>query len=194
MPAGEGSIYLGWRLLAEDPKDVAFNVYRHTENTSQIKLNESPLTTTTDFVDERPVAGRVNRYAIAAVVDGRELARSESVAAEVANDPQHHLTIKLDGEHTFSKCGLADLDGDGSFDFVIKQPGGNVDPYEKYWKPSPATFKIEAYLADGSFLWRHDLGWAIEHGIWYSPMIVHDLDGDGKAEVCLKAGQGDRRG
>jgi rhamnogalacturonan endolyase len=37
------------------------------------------------------------------------------------------------------------------------------------------------------------LGWAIERGIWYSPMIVYDLDGDGRAEVCLKAGEGDPR-
>jgi len=193
MSAGEGRVYLGWRLLNEDAKSVGFNVYRQTEGGSPIKLNDSPLTTTTDFIDERPVAGRENQYTVVAVLDGKELDRSEAVAATAASKPQHHLTIKLAGDHTFSKCGLADLDGDGSFDFVIKQPGGNIDPYEKYWKPSSATFKVEAYLADGTFLWRHDLGWGIEHGIWYSPMIVYDLDGDGKAEVCLKAGPDDRR-
>ena len=84
-------------------------------------------------------------------------------------------------------------DGDGVYDYVIKQPNGNVDPYIKYWKPSPETYKIEAYLADGTFLWRHDMGWSIERGIWYSPYVVYDLDGDGKAEVCLKAGEGDPR-
>ncbi len=193
MPAGDGKIYLGWRLLSEDPASVAFDVYRQTDGGEPVKLNNSPLTATTDFIDERPVAGRENRYSVAAVVDGQQRERSQAVTASVAAEAQPYMSMKLDGDYTFSKCGLADLNGDGSFDFVIKRPGGNIDPYEKYWKPSTETFKIEAYLADGTFLWRYDLGWGIEHGIWYSPMIVHDLDGDGRAEVCLKAGQGDRR-
>ncbi len=111
-------------------------------------------------------------------------------AAETASD---YLSIPLRGDYTFQKCGIADLDGDGAYDFVIKQPNANVDPYEKYWKPSPETYKIEAYRSDGKFLWSYDLGWAIEQGIWYSPMVVHDLDGDGRAEVCLKAGEQDPR-
>jgi rhamnogalacturonan endolyase len=36
-------------------------------------------------------------------------------------------------------------------------------------------------------MWRIDLGWNINHGIWFSPMVVRDLDGDGKAEVCLRS-------
>ena len=104
-----------------------------------------------------------------------------------------YVSIKLDGDHTFQKAGIADLDGDGRYDFVIKQPNGNVDPYVNYWKPSPETFKLEAYSGDGTFLWRHDLGWSIERGIWYSPYVVYDLDGDGKAEVALKTGEGDPR-
>jgi ABC-type sugar transport system ATPase subunit len=91
------------------------------------------------------------------------------------------------------QVGIADLDGDGCYDFVIKQPRDNIDPYEKYWKPSPNTYKLEAYRHDGRFLWRHDLGWAIEQGIWYSPYVVYDLDGDGRAEVAVKTGQGDPR-
>ncbi|GAH32871.1 unnamed protein product, partial [marine sediment metagenome] len=103
------------------------------------------------------------------------------------------VSVKLEGEHTFQKVGIADLNGDGAYDFVIKQPNANIDPYVKYWKPSPETYKVEAYLSDGTLLWRKDLGWAIEQGIWYSPMVVYDLDGDGKAEVALKTGEGDPR-
>jgi hypothetical protein len=42
-------------------------------------------------------------------------------------------------------------------------------------------------------MWRYDMGWSIEEGIWYSPYVVYDLDGDGKAEVYTKAGEGDPR-
>jgi len=58
----------------------------------------------------------------------------------------------------------------------------------------PGTLQAEAYDHAGRFLWRHDMGWAIETGIWYSPILVYDLDSDGKAEVYCKAGDpGDPR-
>ena len=64
---------------------------------------------------------------------------------------------------------------------------------EAYWKRSTDTYKLEAYRSDGTFPWRYDLGWAIECGIWYSPYVVFDFDGDGRAEVAVKTGEGDLR-
>jgi rhamnogalacturonan endolyase len=64
-----------------------------------------------------------------------------------------------------------------------------VDPGRA--QKSPHTFKVEGYKRDGTFLWRNDLGWSIELGTWYSPMIVFDFNGDGKAEVALKTAEGD---
>ena len=102
-----------------------------------------------------------------------------------------YLTIELDGDHDFQKVGIGDLNGDGRLDYVIKQPDFNVDPsILGSWKPSREPYKLEAYDHDGTFLWRHDLGWAIEEGVWYSPYTVYDLDGDGKAEVALKGSDG----
>ncbi len=193
LPRGDGSVYVGWRLLKDDPKDAAFEVYRRTGSASAQKLTETPVSKTTDFVDKDPPAGVASQYAIVPVVGGKAGQASKAVAAAPAGKERGYVSIKLDGDHTFQKCGIADLDGDGAYDYVIKQPNSNIDPYEKYWNRSPESYKIEAYLADGTFLWRYDMGWAIERGIWYSPMLVYDLDGDGKAEVCLKAGEGDPR-
>src|SRR5690606_13287879 len=53
------------------------------------------------------------------------------------------------------------------------------------------TYKIEAYLHDGTYLWTKDLGLGIEQGVWYSPFIVYDYNGDGKAEVALKTAADD---
>jgi hypothetical protein len=193
LPAGDHRIYIGWRLLRDDPEDVAFNVYRRNGASTIEKLNDAPITKTTDFVDDDPIRGRANEYTVASVVDGQEVECSLLVSCTPGGELRSYRSLKLDGEYTFQKCGIADLNGDGEYDFVIKQPNSNIDPYEKYWKPSPDTYKVEAYLADGTFLWRYDMGWAIERGIWYSPMVTCDLDGDGKAEVCLKAGEGDPR-
>ncbi len=121
------------------------------------------------------------------------VAASHEARATPGEAAPPYVAIRLDGDHTFQKAGIADLDADGRYDYVIKQPSGNVDPYIHYWKPSPETYKLEAYTADGTFLWRHDLGWSIERGIWYSPYVVYDLDGDGRAEVAVKTGEGDPR-
>jgi rhamnogalacturonan endolyase len=37
------------------------------------------------------------------------------------------------------------------------------------------------------------MGWSIETGIWYSPYLVYDLDGDARAEVYTKYIEGDQR-
>ena len=64
-------------------------------------------------------------------------------------------------------------------------PSGNIDPGRRV--PSKDTYKIDGYNGrTGAFLWRIELGWNVNHGIWFSPMVVRDLDGDGKAEVCLR--------
>lgn len=192
MAVAGNKVYLGWRLLDSDPKDVAFNVYRRSGSGKSVMLNREPITKTTDFTDEQPPSGE-QQYFVRTAVGGKEGKSSPSVAATPCAEGRAFIRIKLDGDHTFQKAGIADLDGDGRLDFVLKQPNSNVDPYIKYWKRSPGTYKLEAYRHDGKFLWRHDLGPAIEQGIWYSPYLVQDFDGDGKAEVAVKTGEGDPR-
>ena len=194
MPLDGGRVYLGWRLLAGDPEGVAFNVYRTRGRALPEKLNAEPLTKTTDFTDGTPPDGAERTYSVRPVVGGREEAPSETVTVGPNAEAKPYVSIKLQGDHTFQKVGLGDLNGDGKLDYVLKQPQDNIDPYESYWQPSPDTYKLEAYLNDGTFLWRYDMGWAIERGIWYSPYLVYDLDGDGKAEVAVKSGEGDPRG
>ncbi len=187
-------IYVSWRLLADDPADVAFDVYRRVGDGDLAKLTDGPIARTCDFIDDRPIPGVANTYAVRPVTDDGEGDLCPPATATPSEQGRPFLSIPLQGDYDFQKVGIADLDGDGRYDFVIKQPNANVDPYETYWYASPDTYTLEAYLADGTFLWRKDLGWGIERGIWYSPMIVYDLDGDGGAEVAVKTGpDGDPR-
>jgi rhamnogalacturonan endolyase len=185
-----GKVYLSWRLLESDPAAVTFNVYRRT-GADVVKLNAAPVATTTDFLDAQAPSAK-SCYFVRAVVVGREQAASAPTGlGETGKDG--YVALKLQGPYTFQKIALTDLDGDGRLDYVIKQPQDNIDPYENYWKRSPDTYKLEAYRHDGKFMWRYDLGWAIERGIWYSPYVVADLDGDGRGEVAVKTGVGDPR-
>ena len=191
LPRGGGKVYLGWRLLEGDPPDAAFNVYRAAGGGAPQKLNAEPIRKTTDFVDESAPAGPC-AYVVRAVSRSGEGAPSPAVPVQ-PGAAQDYVGFKLDEGIRFQKVGLADLDGDGRYDFVLKHPDENVDPYEMYWKKSTNTYKIEGRLHDGRRLWVNDLGWPIERGIWYSPVVAADLDGDGKAEVALKTGEGDPR-
>jgi rhamnogalacturonan endolyase len=175
----DGKPYLGWRLLKTDPPNTSFNVYRQPSGGAPVKVNRQPITASTNLVDADAPAG--SRWFVRAVVGGREQAPSETVSL----DASQLRTIKFEGDYAANKVAIADLDGDGVFDYVIKQPGGGLDPGTA--RPSPDTYKLEAYDGKtGKFLWRYDLGWNMNMGVWWTPYIVTDLDGDGKAEVALK--------
>jgi len=192
----DGSLYVGWRWLESDPADVAFHVYRlnGTGDTAQ-RLTTEPIRESTNFVDAKPPQKGEPRYFVRAVTAAGE--GSPSPAAAPAGTPpgESYLAIRLQGDYRTHKVGAGDLDGDGRYELVIQQPDFNTDPYQApgYWKKSPDTYKLEAYSLDGRFLWRHDMGWSIEAGTWYAPYVVYDLDGDGKAEVYCKGGEGDPR-
>ncbi|MBI5768037.1 MAG: silent information regulator protein Sir2 [Verrucomicrobia bacterium] len=190
LRTSDTSVYLGWRLLADDPAGRVFNVYRSTAGGATVKLNDAPMAAGTNFIDATARLDQPNAWWITTValprgqqpVEGAEVARVELPA----NAPvQPYFSIKLkDATTTFQKIAFADLNGDGKLDYIIKQPNAGLDPGTAAF--SPDTYKLEAYLHDGTFLWRYDLGWNMNMGIWWTPFVVADFDGDGKAEVALK--------
>jgi rhamnogalacturonan endolyase len=181
----DGKAYLGWRLLKDDPAGVAFNVYRRTAGGKPVRVNSRPIATSTNLVDMAAPMDQENVWYVRPVAGGRERAPSERVTLVANSPPNQVFSIKLQGAYAANKVAIADLNGDGVFDYVIKQPGGGLDPGSA--RPSPDTYKLEAYDGKtGRFLWRYDLGWNMNMGVWWTPYVVADLNGDGKAEVALK--------
>ncbi len=185
------TVFLSWRIHGSDPADLGFRVSRADSVAGAFQ----PLTdaaqkacsfSATTFV------GRESYFKVEALLDDRVL---DAATVRAPDRVEPFLRIKLPGSHRAQKVGVGDFDGDGRLDYLVKQPDFNTDPYQQpgYWKRSEDTYKLEAYRHDGTFLWRYDMGWAIEEGIWYSPIVVYDLDGDGRSEVYCKAGEGDPR-
>ncbi len=184
--------YLSWRLLPRDSAEAAFDVYRHEGNAPPVKLNPQPLTRTTDYLGPPTPAGA--RYTVRRIGDRGP---DEAAVIATADAGAAYWRVPLAEKVTPSRVAVGDLDGDGRYDYVIKYPGHDIwcwnEAGPNRWERSKDTYKIEAYTADGKRLWRNDLGWAIEQGLWYSPYTVADLNGDGRAEVAVKIGEGDPR-
>jgi rhamnogalacturonan endolyase len=192
------TIYIGWRMLASDSQETAFDLIRIGPGTTRIAIPLGNAGRTTNGIDAQAAVGETYAYELSKKLDPASSVLTGpfgSVQIKVTGKPQTYVRIPLDGDYDFQKIGIADLDGDGQLEYIIKQPNFNTDPYQRpgYWKKSPSTYKLEAYKQDGTLMWRYDMGWAIEAGIWYAPWIVYDVDQDGKAEVYCKAGEGDPR-
>lgn len=187
----EDGAYISWRLLKEDAAGIGFNVFKEAGG-KKVLLNKSPLVQTTDFVDGSWKKG--DKYIIEAVPAG---AGKPGKAVWWETDGKgkafRRFVLPDKADMAFNHVGICDLNGDGDYDFVFKTPSTNVDPASSFWYKSEKPYSLEAFLSDGTHLWSKSMGWAIETGVWYSPYLVYDLNGDGKAEVAMKQGVGDPR-
>jgi hypothetical protein len=182
-----GTVYIGWRLLGTDPSAIAFNVYRDS-----IKVNATPVTTSTNFIDSVTTNGV---YTVRPVLNGVEGAPSEPATVWANNQ----LLISLqkpeggttpDGvayTYTANDCSVGDVDGDGIYEVILK------------WDPTKLNHNsggysgdqiLDCYKLDGTLLWRINLGKNLNAGPHFTQFMVYDFDGDGKAEMICKTADG----
>lgn len=186
-------VYLSWRMLAADHPEVGFNVYRRIAGRTEL-LNRRPVSKTTDYLDATLPAGVVAEYWIEPCYNLESGPACEPVAVvcDTLRQAPRYRSVRLRDNERAGKVALADLNGDGKYDFIVRTPDRNVDPGMP-GDPTGLTYTISAYLHDGTHLWSRDLGPGIEPGIWYSPFVAYDFDGDGRAEVALKTAPADAR-
>lgn len=204
MRTSSTDVYVGWRMLGTDPEDVAFNLYRSTGGGAAVKLNVSPITDSTNFVDTTADLTAENTYFVRPIVYGAEGAPSASFVLSANASVQQYLRIALQRpangftpigeEYNYSPndMSVGDLDGDGEYEYIVK------------WEPSNAKDSsndgytgntyLDAYRLDGTQLWRIDMGVNIRAGAHDTPFIVFDFDGDGKAEIALRTVAGTKDG
>lgn len=59
----------------------------------------------------------------------------------------------------------------------------NIDPWSEAFNYARDTLKMTLLSNSGKRLWHRDMGWGMVPGIWYSPVLSFDLDGDGVDEI-----------
>ena len=184
-PAVDGKgIHLSWRLLATDPEGASFHVYRMADGKQQ-RLTRKAIGKVCDYTDQAPAATQAYYWITVLDAKGRVVDTSDRLEVDKGG-LTNYRTVKLrDPKMRAGKVAVADLNGDGEYDYIVRTPDSNVDPGMP-GNLEGRTYQIEAYLSDGTFLWSRDLGQGIEPGVWYSPFIAYDFNGDGRAEVALK--------
>ncbi len=186
---GDQTVYVGWRMLGTDPDEIAFNVYRTTGAGEPKRLNDEPITRSTDYVDHAADLSQPNSYFVRPVLQGQEQAASASFTLPADAPVRQYLSIPLQTleGHTPNDASAGDLDGDGQYEIVIKQEMRGRDNSQSGFS---GQSKLEAYTLEGDFLWRINLGPNIREGAHYTPWVVYDLDSDGRAEIACKTADG----
>ncbi len=179
---GEGRVFLSWRLLATDPDDTAFHVYRDA-----VRLTAAPQKGTS-FADTADLS-QPTSYTVRPVVGGKELEACTPFrfAANAPARPYLAVPIQTLPSHTPNDASVGDLDGDGEYEIVLKQ---EQQPRDNSQKGRTGETKLEAYTLAGRMLWRINLGRNVREGAHYTQFLVYDLDGDGRAEVLCRTSDG----
>jgi rhamnogalacturonan endolyase len=190
VPNEDGAVFVSWRLLGTDPAGIAFNLYRRTGDAAPTRLNDTPLTETTSFLDPTADTSRSLRYFVRPVVDGEEQARSETFAVRTSGSSLS-VPLRTPDGYTPNDASVGDLDGDEQYEIVLHQVGRSRDNSQTGTTDPPI---IQAYELDGTLLWEINLGINIRAGAHYTPFLVYDLDGNGRAEVAMRTADGSTDG
>jgi len=182
--SGSG-IFVSWRKLATEYYDTEYNLYRNGT-----KVNAEPLTVT-NYQDNNGT--KASKYKVVPVVKGQEQA---ALASEEVTPWDHQYwdipvkpVIGRDGVvatgYSLNDCSVADVDGDGQMEFVVKRRNDNNSLNTSANK---TNFNLhECYKMDGTRLWWIDMGPNLMAGPDEQfDLILYDWDQDGKAEALMR--------
>jgi len=188
VKTGQGN-YIGWRMLGLDTDSIAFNLYR-----DDVKLNAEPLTGSTNYTDTEGTDS--SKYRVTTVENGIE----KPATKEFGVWQEQYLSVPLqkpadaytkDGQpysYYAGDASVGDVDGDGEYEIVLMwSPNNGKDNSQA---GITGIVYMDAYKLDGTRLWRINMGPNIRAGAHYSPFLVYDFDGDGRAELMMKTADG----
>jgi len=182
-----GGVYVGWRMFgfeydATTPANVSYNLYRDGTKVAEVKDS-------TNYLDSAGTAQA--EYSVRPVIAGTEGAPSELVKPWAQNYLRVPLTAPATG-YSANDASTGDLDGDGDYDIVLKWDPDNAKDNSQ--AGVTGNVYLDALSLDGMRKFRIDLGPNIRAGAHYTQFVVHDFDGDGKAEIAVKTAPGTKDG
>lgn len=184
-------VFVSWRLCADEyDKNATFNVYLNDE-----KVNENVIDGATNYLIENADITMDSVVEVKMVLDGIE----EGAGYKTNIWKDNYLDIPInkpmayttpDGktyEYTANDASVADLDGDGEYEIVLKWDCNGKDNAHKGYS---GEVYLDGYKLDGTQLFRISMGKNIRCGAHYTQFMVYDFDGDGKSEIVVKTADG----
>ena len=188
------SVVVSWRYLQTDPIDTEFDIYRNGKRIGHTGAKQS-----TTFTDYYPKQKSAKYEVVPVTASGKGRGCSWTLPQ---NAPVGYIELAIDKPEGFTDVNgnaveyrandatVADLDGDGQLEIVLKwDPSNSKDNSQDGYT---GNVIIDCYTLDGTKLWRIDLGVNIRAGAHYTQFMVYDFDGDGKAEMICKTAPGSK--
>lgn len=189
VPAADGAgMFVSWRLLGTDDDLTTFDLLRDGTRVA------SNLDAKTNYVDKGGTSS--STYQVVTKHCGVAIDTTEAVAAWDKQYLRLALNKPADGinsvdetySYTPNDCSVADVDGDGEYEIVLKwDPTNSKDNSQDGFT---GNVLLDCYELDGTQLWRIDLGRNVRAGAHYTQFLVYDFDGDGKAELICRTAPG----
>ena len=189
------STFVSWRLLATDDDNVTFDLLRDGKTVSggsNLRVTNMNLSGGTDNSQYQVVVKKngMPQDTTKAVTRWTDIYKSLRLDRPASQTDYHYFP---------NDCSVADLDGDGQYELIIKWDPTNAQDNSNSGKTGNVF--LDAYkLVDGEIvngqsancklLWRIDLGQNIRAGAHYTQFLVYDFNGDGRAELICKTAQG----
>ena len=220
IPQGDGRVAVSWRTLRSGKKGEPFDVYRNGVKLNDEPLtsggtffvDSQPLSSGDDVLYEVRGGGLDGSFTLRADApvgylpvkierpEGGKVPTMQNLQPQARRGRGRGWGWRDDGSYTYSAndMSVGDVDGDGQYELFVKWEPSNAhdNAHDGY---TGATI-IDCYKIDNSksdncdLLWRINLGPNIRSGAHYTPFIVYDLDGDGRAELLVKTADGTRDG
>ncbi|WP_279676095.1 hypothetical protein [Aeoliella straminimaris] len=178
MRRASNEIYVGWRLLGNDPADIAFNVYRSSNGGRPSRITTVPITNSTNFVDQSVTTGVQYEYYVQPVVNGLAGDYSERYIVPANQPAQQFIEVPLqipdpvqtsDGvwhNYTANDASVGDLDGDGDYEWA-----------------NPGRQNLVSYANSGI---NNSAALSSNNGTKSTPALTADLFGDWREEVVWR--------
>ncbi|MBQ0075239.1 MAG: autotransporter-associated beta strand repeat-containing protein [Prevotella sp.] len=187
------NVTVTWRRLAQEPEDATWNVYTKKKGATTFSLLNSKPLTTTNYKTTTASIPLGSEVAVTMVTKkgGKDIEQEFSTPFLFQAQKQKNVFMEIpfkggplnNASYNTKFCWPVDLDGNGEYDYVVNRSciGGSGNSC------------IEAYLADGTYLWTVDLGPnELSCSGQDDQICAYDIDCDGYGEVIVQTSDGTR--